>query len=201
MGGFYERLVQCVKRALRKVIDNKCLNFEQLRTVLAEVEAVVNSQPLCYVGDDKEQTILKPCNFLAFNQKSNVPEVNVDLKDPEFVDKVNSADQLLQSWKKGQNLITNFWKCWRNDYLKSLRERFKRNVNSKGKQVVNLIRVGNVVLIKSNLPRGKWKIGRVTKLIGSSDGKVRSAKVKKMKGSECIRPINHLYPMEIQDDC
>lgn len=42
MRGFYERLVGLVKRALRKTIESKALSFDQLLTVVKEVEAVVN---------------------------------------------------------------------------------------------------------------------------------------------------------------
>ena len=50
MGGFYERLVGIVKRSLCKAIVY--LTSEQLLTILKEAEAVINSRPLVYVGDD-----------------------------------------------------------------------------------------------------------------------------------------------------
>ena len=51
-GGFYERMVQNVKRNLRKSLKNSQLNFEELTTVLVEVEAVINSRPLTYMSPD-----------------------------------------------------------------------------------------------------------------------------------------------------
>ena len=48
-GGFWERSVQTVKRPLKKVIGRGCLNFEELSTLLTEVECVVNDRPLAYV--------------------------------------------------------------------------------------------------------------------------------------------------------
>ena len=43
MGGFYERMVGLVKRALRKSINRRLLSYVQLQTVIKEVEAVVNA--------------------------------------------------------------------------------------------------------------------------------------------------------------
>ena len=53
-GGFWERMVQLVKRCLRKAVGRNTLTFDQLNTVLVEVEAIVNSRPLTYVYDDME---------------------------------------------------------------------------------------------------------------------------------------------------
>ena len=41
-GGFYERLVKLVKDALRKVIKNAKLNYEELQTILIEIESTVS---------------------------------------------------------------------------------------------------------------------------------------------------------------
>ena len=41
-----------MKQALQKSISKICLNILQLETDLTEVEAVVNSRPLVYVGVD-----------------------------------------------------------------------------------------------------------------------------------------------------
>ena len=50
-GGMYERLVRSVKAALRKSLGQRSLSKTELETVLAEVEACVNSRPLTFVGD------------------------------------------------------------------------------------------------------------------------------------------------------
>ena len=51
-GDFWERLIQTVKRILKKVIGRSCLSFEELNTLLVEVEGIVNARLLMYVYDD-----------------------------------------------------------------------------------------------------------------------------------------------------
>ena len=52
MEEFYERLVGICKMALRKSIEKLKLTILQLQTFLAETEAIINSRPLVYVGED-----------------------------------------------------------------------------------------------------------------------------------------------------
>jgi len=55
-GGFWECLIQSVKRSLKKALCHTTLNFDQLNTLLVEVEGIVNSRPLTYVEDDASGT-------------------------------------------------------------------------------------------------------------------------------------------------
>lgn len=65
-GGFREHLVRSVKVVLRKVLGKAKLNFEEMCTILTEVEAVINSRPLTYVHNNmNEPQPLTPAHFLV----------------------------------------------------------------------------------------------------------------------------------------
>ena len=75
MGGFYETLVRLTKRALRKIIGKKYLTEYRLNTILVEVEAIVYSWPLVYVGDNiKSSYVLTPSDFVLTNPNNIFPD-------------------------------------------------------------------------------------------------------------------------------
>ena len=79
---------------------------------------------------------------------------------------------LRKRWRHVQYLTNKFWNRWPKEYLLLLQQRQKWN------QVKRSLTVGDVVLIKDiNTFRGNWSLGKVTKLISSSDGLVRRVKL------------------------
>ena len=60
------------------------------------------------------------------------------------------------------------------------------------------MKTGDVVLIKGKeRNRGKWNIGIVEEMIKGRDGIVRVVKLRAGK-SHLVRPIQHLYPLELE---
>ncbi|RXN16554.1 hypothetical protein ROHU_021887 [Labeo rohita] len=51
-GGMWEREIRSVKSALHTIVGSQILTEEVLRTLLAEVEAILNAKPLGYVSSD-----------------------------------------------------------------------------------------------------------------------------------------------------
>ena len=201
MGGFYERLVSLVKRSLRKTLNKKILSFIQLQTVLKEVEATVHARPLVYVGNDIESTItLTPRHFLTLNPTTGVPELEHGNNDMDYNPYESTAERVLQTWKKGQRLLNMFWKIWRDEYLLSLRERTQSMLKSRRVQSNVSPSVGDIVLIKEDIPRGCWKFGKVVSLVSSRDGYFRSAKVLLSSGRIIGRPLNLLFPVKVSGE-
>ena len=197
MGGFYERLVGLVKRSLRKTIGKICLTYEQLQTIITEVQAVVNSRPLVYVGDDINSGItLTPANFLTLNPYTGIPEDETSDHDSEYQPQQTSAQKLLQTWLKCQKHLNRFWKMWRDDYLLNLRERTNTHVRGPRINALQKPKPGDIVLIRDNLPRGSWKLGRIKNMITSQDGEQRAAKVTLPSHKIINRPLKLLYPIE-----
>ena len=52
-GGFYERLVGLVKSCIKNVFSNQRLSFDELNTIITEVEGVSNERPLLYLNYTK----------------------------------------------------------------------------------------------------------------------------------------------------
>ena len=94
MGGYYERLVGLVKRSLRKSLGRRMLTLVQLQTLLKEAEAVVNSRPLVYLGDDINSYVaLTPGHFLSLTPERGVPMMDEDSHDPDNTPCDTSAEK------------------------------------------------------------------------------------------------------------
>jgi hypothetical protein len=73
-GGVWERLVQSCKRAIRAVVGKQTLTDEVLLTVMAEVEALLNSRPLTHVSTHlSDEEALTPNHFLLGRPSPNLP--------------------------------------------------------------------------------------------------------------------------------
>lgn len=195
-GGFYERLVRTVKSTLRKTLRKSSLTFEQLQTVLCEVEAVVNNRPLTYVSEDDLAESITP-NHLIYGRNLLTNDVieNKDITLTKLVCK-NRATYM-------KDLISNLWCRFSKEYLNELRQ---SNLYRKTKSGdVNVV-INDVVLIKDDnpLPRSQWRIGKVVDLVRGNDGKVRGVELivqsKNGKRTKAHRPLQKIIPFEVVDD-
>ena len=59
-----ERLMGVLKNCLKKVVGKAKLNFEELNTVIVEIEKCVNSRPLTYLSEEHEDTIITTNHFI-----------------------------------------------------------------------------------------------------------------------------------------
>ena len=106
----------------------------------------------------------------------------------------------MESWKKGNQHLEQFWKVWKDDYLLNLRERSQRYNKHPKVQSSKVPKVGDIVQIKESAPRGTWKIGRIVEMIISQDGEQRAAKILTPNKNVLQRSIIHLYPLECNDE-
>ena len=198
MGGIYGRMVQVVKRALRKSIGQTCLSTTELTTVLAEAEAIVNTRPLLYVGDMVDgDDILTPSHFVTMNPRLGMPAISV-MDDTDY----NEHKARRRLWWKHIELVPLSFpalgKLWQTGYLSSLRERGSYRLPKKRGAVEREPSTGDIVLVKEEkMPRGTWKIGKINKIHWSNDNNVRSATVELPSAKTLRRPLNLLYPMEL----
>ena len=86
------------------------------------------------------------------------------------------------------------WNRWQQEYLTALRERH----NLLHKAANYIVRVGDIVLVQSdNKNQGKWPLALVQQIYPGCDGHIRGVQLKTSKGV-IQRPVQHLYPLELQ---
>ena len=191
-GGFFERMVQSVKRCLRKVLGNARLTFDELLTTLVEVEGTLNSRPLTYVYDEVGSEPLTPSHLMVGRRLMSMPDGEVgDDSDGEYC---NKRFQYLTKKKQ------HFWNRWRREYLVDLREHHK----GKQESCNRIVERGDVVIVQEdNVKRGSWKMAVVEDLIVGRDGVVRGAKVRLVRKGKSVflnRPVQKLFPTEVKHD-
>ena len=195
-GGMFERLVRSTKRCLVKEIGLRKLTHDELSTVLAEIENVINNRPLVYVGEEDFNRPLTPSHLYCGQRTmddpdSHIPEVKNDITGKEAVSRV----KLINS------SIEHFWGRWAREYLVSLRETHKLKMKSKSFN----INEGDAVLIyEDGRKRCRWPTGIVEKVVKGADGVVRGAILRKLGGDgsrqTIERPLQKLYPLEISSN-
>lgn len=182
-GGLWEAAVKSTKTHLRRVVGEVKLTFEELSTVLAQIEACLNSRPLVPVNTPDEDSIevLTPGHFL----------IGQPLPDPSSSHRPIS---LLKRWDLCQNLLRHFWQRWSAEYLTSL------NKFSKWQNPTRNLQVGDVVVLQEdNLVPTKWPLARVSQVHCGKDGLIRVATVKTAKGTY-KRPVTKLAPLILKTD-
>jgi len=174
-GGKWESAVRCVKLHLRRVTGNSTLTFEQMRTLLAQISAVINSRPLCYTSDT-EDNYLSPAHFLIGRPLTTVP-------DPDLS---HIPVGRLGYWQSIQAMLQGFWKQWHQEYLTTLQQRPKWTTSTPN------LSIDDVVLVKeSNTPPASWHLARVMETYPGKDNLVRAVKLKTSTG-EMTRPITKI---------
>ncbi|XP_043478771.1 uncharacterized protein LOC122509077 [Leptopilina heterotoma] len=163
-GGIWESGVRSVKQHLRRILLDRTPHYEELNTLLCQIEMCLNSRLLCPLSDDpSDLRVLTPGHFLIGGEIVAIPENSLlDLKESR-----------LSRWQLWQQLLESFWKIWSQDYLLSLQQR------NKWKQKLENLCVNQMVLLKQeNLPPTKWQIGRIISVKKGSDNLVRVATIK-----------------------
>ncbi|UYV74126.1 hypothetical protein LAZ67_11002194 [Cordylochernes scorpioides] len=114
-GGLWEAGIKSVKYHLRRIVGETKLTFEELTTVLTQIEACLNSRPLCPLTDDPEDlTALKAGHFLIGMPLTTVSSL------------VRESDSSLKGrWQLVEQIKTDFWKRWSCEYFSRLQNRPK----------------------------------------------------------------------------
>ena len=182
-GGLWEAGVKSVKHHLRRVLTESRLTFEEFTTLLTQIEAILNSRPLCPLSTDpNDYSILTPAHFLIGRPLVAAPDDNLTT---ERLNRLNRY-QLIQ------RISQHFWKRWVREYLAELQQRSKWKINHS-----KLKEGALVLLIDDNTSPTEWRRGRIISLIPGVDGISRVAEVRTSVGAVrrnfsklCILPVD-----------
>ncbi len=179
-GGAWEREIRSIKSALYATLQSQSMTEEVLRTVLIEVEEILNSKPLGYVSTDVADPNPVTPNLLLMGRL-----------DPSLPQAVYHESELLsrRRWKHMQVLADQFWRQFIKYYLPNLQTR------SKWQKDTDYLQPGMIVMILDpQLPRALWPVGQITNVFPGADGRVRTAEVK-IKDRIYTRPAARLIKL------
>ncbi|GFX12791.1 hypothetical protein TNCV_3437651 [Trichonephila clavipes] len=139
-----------IRNSIRQIsseesIGRNHINFEELTTLLTQIEGLLNSRPLSYVNDSDIECIstLTPSHFLTGDVLLSVPE--------ELPSTSNHRDR----WELLQNIKRGFWKKWSSEFISSLQPR------KKWQDAQPNLKEDDIALIKEEGPPGTWPMARV----------------------------------------
>ena len=196
-GGFWERLVRSVKIVLKKILGRATLDYDELLTVLVEIEGIINARPITYVYDDEESVsyALSPSQLINGRRICSRP-------NSQHYEIVSTNASLTKRARRHKHILCQFTTRWRKEYLRNLRE--NAQVNGK-RQKTEQLKEGDIVIVKNDKTnRNFWRLGKIDELISGDDGMVRAAKVRVSnengKSDVLRRSIQHLVPLEVSQD-
>lgn len=180
--GLAESAVKSIKHHLKRVLSLAYLTYEEMNTLLVQIEAILNSRPITPLSSDPSDLIpLTPSHFLIGRMMTLLPSPQVQ----------DCSLHILPRYQRIQQLKAHFWNRYYKEYISELQTRVKWH-KSNGE-----LRHGEMVLIKDDrLPPNRWMIGRVTNLYPGTDGVARVADVRTSTGT-IRRAFNRLCPLPL----
>lgn len=101
---------------MKRIIGNALLNYDEMSTVIAEIESILNSRPISLISNDpNDMQALTPGHFLIGQPLNSYSHSN--LEDV----RINRLNQ----WQMVERLRQHFWHRWRVEYLNNLQGRTK----------------------------------------------------------------------------
>lgn len=184
-GGLWERHVGSIKHHLKRVVADRKLTYEELATVVQQIEACLNSRPLCPLSDNPEDIeALTPSHLL----------IGFALMAPLEMDLKEEKECRLTRWELCKRLRQDFWAKWSNEYVSQLQ------IRSKWVDTNENIEIGDMVLLKDeNTAPLYWPLGRIKQVYPGNDGLVRVVDVLS-NGKVYKRAIGKITLLPVKDE-
>ena len=127
--GFFERIAS-VKDSLQETLGNARLTYEELLTVLVEVECMLNARPMTYEYNEVDDEVLTPSHLIYGRRIKSLLD---EIMEP---DDVVSEAQCPERFKYLSTRLNQFWNWWR-------KQIFRCKARSKNRTA----EVGDIVLV------------------------------------------------------
>ncbi|XP_058827393.1 uncharacterized protein LOC131687333 [Topomyia yanbarensis] len=125
-GGLWEAAVKVAKKHLYRQLGNAMLSFEDMATVLAEIESAMNSRPLILLTEDpNDLTVLTPAHFLIGTSQSALPDADVS----------QMPIGRLDHYQRLQHRAQQFWYQWKTEYLQEMQKNNKHIAPNTARQI------------------------------------------------------------------
>ena len=195
-GGFYERMVGVIKSALIKTLGRALVTFEEFRTILLELAAVINDRPITAVPAEADApSALTPAQFLRGGPHD--PALAAWLPVDRLLDdgKTTGGD-LRKEYAKRSAYFRQLSVRWFREYLLQL-----RSAQTRKGAATRPIQVGEVCVLKEdNKPRILWQLVRIIEQHKGRDGQVRVYTVRFPNRRTSRRAAQLLYPLEMESE-
>lgn len=182
-GGLWEAGIKSCKGHVRRVVRNANLTFEEFSTVLAQIEAILNSRPLTPMSSEPNDFLpLSPGHFLVGRPLTAPASNNLDTVPMNRLSRYEKVEQMRQ----------HFWARWSKEYVSELQTRCKWKEGHAG-----LTKDTLVVIKEDNLPPLKWLLGRIINTVPGKDGVSRVADVRTATGV-IRRAFSKICPLPLE---
>ncbi|XP_076664989.1 uncharacterized protein LOC143367249 [Andrena cerasifolii] len=174
-GGLWESAVKSIKHHLKRIIAEQRMTFEELYTMLTQIEACLNSRPLHPLScDPNDLTPLTRGHFLIGDALTKTPQHDL----------LACRQNQFNRYQLIQQVVQHFWTRWHVEYFYELQQRSKWKPS-----VADVLQVDTLVVIQEdNTSPLKWHLCRILELHPGSDNVVPVATIKRPVIRICVLP-------------
>ncbi|VDO76500.1 unnamed protein product [Haemonchus placei] len=149
-GGFYERLVESVKLALKKTLHRQTTVLWPLQTIISETESTLITRPITPVVTNTTDSafVLRPIDLI----NPYFTPISTDAFNTSGLLSNSDSHEINISYILLQDTLNRFWDQWQKEYLQALAERNQKR-NTPRQSAKSCPKTGDVVLIKQKILR------------------------------------------------
>ena len=184
-GGVFEIVVKAFKRSFYAIYKRAELTRSEFITAVTECEFYLNSRPIVAAKNDGDTPVLTPNHFL-------IGQAGGQSLCPPLKERLNLYDRFHYL----QETLDHFWSRFMCEFLPNLHAR------KKWTDEVKELRENQLVIhLDDQLPRGKWELVLVQKIVRGEDKRIRQVYIRTKDKKTLKRPVCKLLPIPVEERC